>query len=125
MKKELFAFFFVATTSLILACQEKSIPNYETTLQSWIGKSEADLVETWGAPDQMQTIAPNRQIFVYIKERQVYLDDAGMPDDFLGQDSLYTQNTDGLGQVLDYYCQTIFTTQDDIIVNYSFEGDGC
>ena len=107
---------------LLSACQE-SVQNYEAFLNTWIGQSEANLVATWGAPVDMQTIGPNRQLFTYITEKQVLAD--GQTPVQLGQDSAYSQNTDALGTVLDYYCKTTFTTQNDIIVNYSWNGDGC
>ena len=117
-------FFLMIISSLMMSCYS-SISDYETLLQSWLGKSEAELVETWGAPVNMETIGPGRQIFVYIKSRQVNIEGSAMPEQYLGQNSLYTQNTDSFTQTLTYYCQTTFTTQDDIIVDYSFTGDGC
>ena len=51
----------------------RTVQPYPEVLQSWIGKSEADLVATWGAPADMQTIAPNKQIFVYITEKQTFV----------------------------------------------------
>ena len=87
----------------LLGCH-KAQNDYAHFLQSWIGKSEAELVETWGAPNEMQTIAPAQQQFVYIKEN--------------------TQKNN-FGLTLTYYCQTTFTTTNDIITAYSFTGDGC
>ena len=115
---------FICACNALIGCQY-SISDYETFLQSWVGKSEAKLVETWGAPDQMQTIGPNRQIFVYIKSQNTNIAGAAMPAEYLGPDSMYTQNTDAFTQRLTYYCQTTFTAQNNIIVDYSFEGDGC
>lgn len=115
---------FILVLMCVAACQ-KSVSNYDAFLQSWVGKSEAQLVSTWGAPIQMRTIAPNRQIFVYLSERQE--DAAGLTpvNSILGDNSVYSQNTDALGQVYTYYCQTTFTTQDDIIVDYAWSGDAC
>ena len=118
MKKIYFIFCFLA----LVACQS-SILKYEKFLNSWIGKSEAELVTTWGAPINMETIAPGRQIFTYIQEKQVS-EPGNMPVQ-LGQNSLYDAANDALGTTYDYYCKVIFTTQDDIIVDYSWAGDGC
>ena len=115
--KKLF-FCFLALT----ACQA-SILNYEKFLNSWIGKSEADLVATWGAPADMETIGQGRQIFTYIQEKQV-LEPGNQPVQ-VGQNALYDEANDALGTTYDYYCKTTFTTQDDIIVDYSWSGDGC
>ena len=118
MKRKCFIFYFMT----LIACQA-TVSNYEKFLNSWIGKSEADLVTTWGAPANMETIAPGRQIFTYIQEKQV-LEPDNMPVQ-LGQNSLYDAANDAIGTTYDYYCKTTFTTQDDIIVDYSWAGDGC
>lgn len=118
MKKNCFILYFLT----LMACQA-SVSDYEKFLNSWIGQSEAQLVTTWGAPVDMETIAPGRQIFTYIKEKQESA--LGMQPVQLGQNSLFDNNNDTLGTVFDYYCKTTFTTQDDIIVDYSWSGDGC
>ena len=115
-------FCFIFCLFALMACQS-SISNYEKFLSEWIGKSEADLVTTWGAPVSMETIAPGRQIFTYIQEKQV--SEPGDQPAQLGQNSLYDAANDAMGTTYDYYCKVIFTTQDDIIVDYSWAGDGC
>ena len=121
-KKDLILFAFIIGAVGLLACQP-SINNYEKFLNSWIGQSEAQLVTTWGAPVDMQTIGQNRQIFTYIFQKQV-LADGQAPID-LGANSLYNKQNDALGMTYEYYCKTTFTTQDDIIVDYSWSGDAC
>ena len=106
----------------LVACKS-TVSNYEKFLNSWIGQSEAQLVATWGAPADMQTIAPGRQVFTYIKEKQIQVPGASPVE--LGPDSMYNPDNDSLGSIYDYYCKTTFTTQDDIIVDYSWSGDGC
>ncbi len=108
---------------LLFSC--RSVQNYDDMLHSWLGQSEAQLVATWGAPVNMQTIAPGRQIFTYINEKQVTVPGEAPNYTALGEDSDYNTYDDSLGETFDYYCKTIFTTQDDIIVGYSWEGDGC
>ena len=93
---------------------------YPEMLQTWIGKSEADLVATWGAPADMQTIAPNKQIFVYITEKQTFV-----PGEVPVGNLAYDTTGEVMGQSYDYYCTTTFTTYNDIITNYSYQGDGC
>lgn len=113
----------VLTACVTTSC--RSVQSYEQMLQSWVGKSEADLVTTWGAPVSMETISPGRQLFVYIKEKQVTVPGEAPNYTALGENSEYNNFGDSLGETFDYYCRTTFTTQNDIIVNYSWEGDGC
>ena len=95
--------FLIALLFALLGCHNKQ-SNYAQFLQSWIGKSEADLVATWGAPNEMKNITQQQQQFVYIKQKS-------QKNDF--------------GLELISYCQTTFITTNDIITNYSFNGDGC
>lgn len=117
MKKVLCGLIFIA----VAACQ---IQTYPQMLHGWLGKSEAELVETWGAPADMQTIAPGKQIFVYVSERQTYLP-GEVPDTPFDESLAYNEYGEVMGQTFTYFCTTTFTTKNDIIVDYSFEGDGC
>ena len=121
-KNNLILFSLMICGSALLACQP-TVNNYEKFLNSWIGQSEAQLVTTWGAPADMQTLGQNRQLFTYIFQKQV-LADGQTPID-LGPNSLYSNQNDALGMTYEYYCKTTFTTQDDIIVDYSWSGDAC
>lgn len=121
-KTKLFAAGLVGALALT-SC--RSVQSYDDMLHSWLGQSEAQLVATWGAPVDMQTIAPGRQLFTYIKERQVNVPGEAPNYTALGEDSAYNPYGDSLGETFDYYCKTMFTTQDDIIVGYSWDGDGC
>ena len=110
-------FFFILLSS---ACH--AIQTYPQMLHSWLGKSEAELVETWGAPADMQTIAPGKQLFVYISEKQTYLPGEIPPFD---AELNYDNYGEVMGQTFTYFCTTTFTTKNDIIVDYSYQGDGC
>ena len=119
MKKKIL---FLSLTFLA-ACQ--SVSSYDKFLSSWIGRSEADLVTTWGAPAYMGNITPERQVFVYIKQKTIVMPADDPNYAILNENSAYDAFGDDLEQAYDYYCKTTFTTQDDIIVNYSWSGDGC
>lgn len=123
MKKIIKFTSFVIVCAVGTACQ--SVQEYETTLRSWIGKSEAQLVSSWGAPTSMETIAPGRQLFTYIKQHQVFVPGEAPNYTALGENAEYNNFGDSLGETFEYFCRTTFTTQDDIIVNYSWEGDSC
>ena len=107
----------------LTACQ--SVSSYNQFLQSWVGRSEADLVSTWGAPAYMDNLTPNKQIFVYIKQKTFVMPDEDPNYALLNVDSAYDPFNDGMDQAYNYYCQTIFTTTNDIITGYSWEGDAC
>ncbi len=116
---------YAGVLSMLALAACRTVKSYDDMLHSWLGQSEAQLVATWGAPVDMQTIAPGRQLFTYIKERVVSVPGEAPNYTALGQDSAYNPYGDSLGETYDYYCKTLFTTQDDIIVGYSWQGDGC
>ena len=72
-KNNLILFALISCGCALLACQP-TVNNYEKFLNSWIGQSEAQLVTTWGAPADMQTLGQNRQLFTYIFQKQVLAD---------------------------------------------------
>lgn len=121
-KNNIILFGLIAGVSGLLACQP-TLNNYEKFLNSWIGQPASQLVTTWGAPVDMQTIGPDRQLFTYISEKQLSVEGSAPID--LGQNSLYNQQNAASDMTYDYYCRTTFTTQNNIIVNYSWSGDAC
>ncbi len=123
MEKNRKMILFLFVCAFMASCQ--TVQTYENMLQSWVGKSEAQLVTDWGAPTSMETIGPDRQVFVYIKQRQITVPGEAPNYTALGEDAEYNNFGDSLGETFDYFCKTTFTTQNDIIVNYSWEGDSC
>ena len=100
--KQIILFSVIIGCSTLSSCQKES-NNYDIFLNSWIGQSEAQLVTTWGAPIDIQNSADNKQTFTYISEKKIIKN----------------------GISYDYFCQTTFTTQNDIITDYSWSGQGC
>ena len=107
----------------LMACA--SVQNYDDYLESWIGKSEAELVETWGAPMKMENLGAGRQLFVYMKQKTVMEPGADPQSLDFGNYSLYNPDNDIMQSETIYYCETTFTTENDIITDYSWAGDAC
>ncbi|MBO7257869.1 MAG: hypothetical protein J6V11_02890 [Alphaproteobacteria bacterium] len=108
---------------VLTACH--SVQNYDDYLDSWVGRSEADLVATWGAPAQMQNLGAGRQLFTYMKQKTVMEPEMNPQDVNFGNYSLYNPENDIMQSETVYYCETTFTTENDIIVDYSWSGDAC
>jgi hypothetical protein len=113
----------LATLSVLTACH--SVQRYNDYLESWVGRSEADLVTTWGAPNQMQNLGSGRQLFTYIKQKTVIETGMNPQNVNFGYYSLYNPENDAMQSETLYYCETTFTTENDIIVDYSWVGDAC
>lgn len=100
---------------------------YSVKLQKWVGRSEYQLYNAWGNPENEFYVTPDKKVVTYV---QTY--SSGSPNFY--NDELYYQ---GMGedngifgpppeaQIDDYYCKTSFVIQDSIIVDYSFNGDYC
>ena len=120
MKKTLYLFLLCG---LIFACRSKQ--DYDAILSSWIGKSEAELVSQLGAPNSMENISKNEQIFVYDSKKIVNVPGEAPVFSSLGGQYGPDNYGDAFSEDMVYECQTIFTTRNDIIVDYSWQGDGC
>ena len=105
--------------------------SYSTDLQKWVGRSEYQLYNAWGDPENEFYVAPDKKVVVYI---QTYAN--GSPNHYAGD--LYYQgmgNNDGVfgdwfgppreKQIDNYYCKTSFVIQDSMVVDYNFNGDYC
>ncbi len=104
--------------------------NYLSELQRWVGRSEQQLYSSWGEPAEVFYVTPEEKVVTYITtsasgtpepyENQFYYQ--GIDDDYY--DSLFSGpiNENQFGP---YYCKTSFVIQDNIIINYNFNGDNC
>lgn len=105
---------------------------YSAELQSWIGRSEYQLYNSWGQPANVFYVTPYEKVVTYITtsasgsntpyNQQLYYQ--GMGDDNSWWDDLFGPPGTGRQPKI-YYCKTSFTIQNAIIVNFNFNGDDC
>lgn len=111
---------------LLGACQAIEAPNYAQKLEPWIGQSRATLYRRWGEPMRQFSLAGNRVVAVYLKQSSRPLHDNFYP---YRRDLNYAALAGpryGLSMYPSvYYCETLFTLQNDVVVDYSFNGDDC
>jgi len=74
-----------------------SSPDYNTSLQQWVGASQESLMNIWGDPASINFVTPNQQLLTY-----------------------FQTGTDG-----ELFCRTTFTITDGDVTNFAFEGDNC
>ena len=128
MKKSfVFAMLFLLTACSVFGTRE----SYSDQLQSWIGRSEYQLYQSWGYPQQSFYVTPYEKIVTYIRtttgnnanpySNQLYYQ--GMEPDSGWWDKLF--GPPAPKQADFYYCKTMFTVRNNMIVNFSFNGDGC
>lgn len=119
MKKVLFC-----ALLLLGACKTNS--NYDLKLRTWIGQSEYSLISQWGEPDNVFGIDENSYVYVYEQIADSPFDAIKYPY----ENELNYQASQGpkygnsqISQV--YYCKTLFTIRNRMVVDYSFNGDDC
>ena len=107
----------------ISACTGVSENSYEQKLSSWVGRNEYALLETFGRPQKV--FAVNQTDYAWVYEK------TNLPEHHNLYQNVFSYNgwqgpQYGKQEVSDtYYCQTIFTLREGIIINFAFNGDDC
>lgn len=117
----------LAALILLAACRS-SMPTYAETLQPWIGQSEEKLLQAWGAPHRVLYLTQQQKVWIFLEvsskaidgrnnpySDEVYYPAVAMPDFGFPSQPQYTV----------HYCKTLFTITNDIVTNFSFNGDDC
>lgn len=108
---------------ILTACS--STPNYDEQLETWVGVSEEHLVDNWGMPENAYMVDADTKVITYIKndgegDRNAYPNLIDYPaiaeQNFPGPDP-DRQNVE--------YCKISFTVEDNVITDYTYNGDDC
>jgi len=113
--------FLLAAVVLASAC---AAPGYEGKLQSWLGRSNAELVNAWGEPGDVLVDKDGRTVFVYATVRTETRGGAsvGTRDPLTGQPVTLSKPK----RVDTYWCKTSFTLgEDEHVVDYAYDGNDC
>ena len=99
-------------------------PGYEGQLQSWVGKSNAELVSAWGEPGDILVDAQGRTVFVYATVRTETKGGTRMntTDPITGQPVTVSKPS----RVETFWCKTSFTIdEDETVASYAYDGNDC
>ena len=121
MRKALIVMF----ATLAAGCATTS--RYDTELQAWVGKGQAELFGDWGAPTDVTKSEQGATVLLYHKERS-YRKGGGSVNmgGALGGTSGTPVKAKKTGKVVIKYCDTRFTLDDsNNIASYSYEGNEC
>lgn len=113
----------LATLAIALA-SACAAPGYRGKLQSWVGKSNAELVDAFGEPGDVVVDKEGRSVFVYATVRTETKGGKSMTtrDPLTGQPITMSKPK----QVETYWCKTSFTLgEDDRVVSFAYEGNDC
>ena len=97
---------------------------YSRDLENYVGQSEMNLYQNWGAPDNVLQISPYSKVVSYT---EYYSSPQGGQVPAYANDFNYSAMWQGYTteNPNDYYCTTSFTIQGGMVTNYSFNGDDC
>ncbi len=100
---------------------------FESKLNSWVGYSERDLIESWGPPNNVYQVDSNQKIISYNKSMDVALPNFGKTyqTSFVGNTAYTTSyGTDSPGSV-NFSCKVSFTIENGMIIAWRHEGNYC
>lgn len=113
----------IALTALAVTCG-CAAPGYEGQLQSWVGKTNAELVDAWGEPGDVVVDKAGQNVFVYATVRTERKGGSSMTtrDPMTGQPVTLSKPT----RVETFWCKTSFTIdEDERVADYRYEGNDC
>ena len=108
----------------VIAAAGCAAPGYEGQLQSWVGKSNAELVGAWGEPGDVVVDRQGRTVFVYATVRTETSGGTRMSttDPITGQPITVSKPS----RVETFWCKTSFTLgENETVVDYAHEGNDC
>ena len=116
--------------AIFLTSCSSSTPTYQSAMQQWVGSSSETLYEYWGTPSSEIYLSPYTKVVTFTKTQAQPIN--GNTEPYAGIEVAY-QAIDGenYGSYLsnndsnDYYCQTTFTITNNVITDYTFNGDDC
>lgn len=99
--------------------------SYAEYLNTWVGQPEANLVAEWGAPMAMEDLGNGKQLFTYMRAKTVTTPGYNPMSPDFGTSAMGGPTSGAFEKQATYYCETLFTTQNDIITDVSWAGDAC
>ncbi|MBP5353421.1 MAG: hypothetical protein J6Y91_06665 [Alphaproteobacteria bacterium] len=118
----------LVTVLLLCGCRNIGFAQseYAAKLQPWLGQSADALFAQWGTPATTQQIDDNTFLVTYEQSESQPVDNNLQPyESELSYDAMAVPNYGLPTPPPLFYCQTSFTIQNNIITDYSFNGDDC
>lgn len=87
---------------LLSGCATES--GYKRIVDSWMGSSKDNLIDTWGVPTNNYKADKHTEYFSYIDT---------------------SISSDGSGNIYNWKCETTFTITDDVVTSWKYKGNKC
>lgn len=126
MLRKIISIFVVLSVGFLASCTTEK--NYEAGLDQWIGKSEKELVTTWGIPDKQYQLDANTRMLSFVSHNTVYYPGTvSTCFGVAGRNTLFN-NCAGGGfppSRQSYSCETIFTLHNGHVARWGHKGNNC
>jgi hypothetical protein len=120
----------LALALLLAGCATTA--NYETTLDSWTGRSADDLIRAWGAPTGTMQMPGGNTLLVYERGSSYTTPTTVTPGQTTGRvigNTYYATTSPGRvsgGQRINFWCKTEFEVDGSgQLVRWRYEGNRC
>lgn len=117
---------FITYIFILLLSGCATTAKYEKILDSWVGVSEQELIESWGVPDSTYKVG-NAKFLSYRYSNQKIL--YGSPPMYVSnvhKGMIYTNTVGGTSDmVVSDWCKTTFTIENGKVVKWTFNGNSC
>lgn len=121
MKKIVFLMLVILT-----ACQNRPKESYNQELAAWLGQTQWALFRKWGQPDEQFAIDMDTYVVTYNRFGKKPIEYNREPYKNMMKYKALAGPEYGYSQYPQiWYCKTTFTLRNDIVVDYSFNGDDC
>ena len=121
MRKFILFFFFSA---LLASCT--STKNYESMLNTWIGKSEKDVIMAWGIPERQYQIDANTKLISYnANNTVVYPGTVSTCFGSAGNNSFFGSCSGFPPSIETFHCETLFTLVNGRVTRWGHRGNDC
>jgi hypothetical protein len=111
--------------ALLAACA--TTENYEKKLNFWLGKSEKELVSSWGIPDKQYQVDPQTKMLSYAAHNAVVYPGAPATCTSTVKGNTVVSNCfGGLPPELEMQnCETVFTITEGVVRRWGHRGNNC
>lgn len=106
-----------------VACTTPTVSGYTRNVKAWVGRTPEELITAWGPPTQVLENGETLY-YIYTVNRTIPLPGTQARDPS-GQLQYISPLQETPAYETDLFCQTTFVVSDDVITDWSFQGDAC
>lgn len=126
--------YFICLMTMLCSCATSQ--KYALKLDQDIGKTEQQILNEWGTPQEIQTKANGLKeiTYVYKSEQVLPITNYSYINEYMDEDEMFDAFTYGgneipdgnfLGETIQEKCFTTFYLKNNTVISYKFKGNAC